>query len=276
MRFYVLSFCIMLSFSAWAVDFPGSMPKTNEVMKLSATSFPTTKFDTTFTERVDEMYKGYAPYETIWDDNGNCISGCAYSGMSIDSEKKRLERAAEIIQQKINTYCANNPADCMPPPEPDAIKTSENNSFFSHTCSPANTAISSNQTIPRGEPLIGEPPISSRFQRARNINGIVQDHNGIDFAVSVGTPVFSPAGGMVESVFQDKTCGKGVILKHSDGFGTLYCHLSDNSIVKHGQTVVAGCIIARTGNTGYSTGPHLHYAIYLNKQFVNPDKFISR
>lgn len=112
MRFYLLTFCILLPFSAYAVDFPDSKPQNAGVIKLSAASFPETKFDTTFTERVESMYTGYAPFETIWDEKGNCISGCAYSGMTVETEERRLERDSGIIQKKLDIYCTQNPEKC--------------------------------------------------------------------------------------------------------------------------------------------------------------------
>lgn len=285
MRFRVLSFFILLPFSVWAADFPDAVAN-QDILKLSAGGFPETKYDHSFTDRVAAMAEGYAPYESEYSDDGTCIKNCAYTGMSVDTEAKRLERDAAIIQQKISTYCAQNPKDCEPPepavqPESDAttVTTTTTTPTYTpapRTCSPLNFATPANQTIPLGFPLLGKPIITSHFQPARKspADGKVRDHAGVDFGIPFGTPIFAPARGIVQSVFQDSTCGKGVIVKHSDGFSTGYCHLSDNSFVRKGASVGAGCIIAKSGNSGRSTGPHLHYIVFLNGQKVPPEKFI--
>jgi murein DD-endopeptidase MepM/ murein hydrolase activator NlpD len=88
-------------------------------------------------------------------------------------------------------------------------------------------------------------------------------HNGIDYRVAVGTPVFATASGRVlkaDFQYQDPTKGLGlrVILGHKNDNSTNYCHLS-RVTVKEGQYVKAGDVIGYSGNTGSSTGPHLHY-----------------
>ncbi|MFA7188151.1 MAG: M23 family metallopeptidase [Alphaproteobacteria bacterium] len=275
MRFFALSFCILLSFSSYAADFPGNESQTSNVMKLSASSFPETKFDTSFTERVDSLTEGYAPFETVWDKNGNCVSGCAYSGMTVETERKRLEHDAEIVQQKIDAYCAENPDICNPP----KIEPTESTPSVERACLISNPKIPVGQTIPRGEPLMGLPRISSPCALTRYIPELSDkphSHIALDFSAIVGTPVFAPANGTVTKILHDNTCGDGIFLQHAGGFSTLYCHLSNTSMVTVGQKIDAGCIFARTGNTGRSTGPHLHYSVRINGKAVCPSQFISR
>lgn len=83
------------------------------------------------------------------------------------------------------------------------------------------------------------------------------DHNGVDFAVPVGTPVLPMAAGRVIAVGEDDRSGKWVRVQHPDGSVSSYAHLSDYS-VKRGDAVEAGQPIGKSGNTGRSTGPHLH------------------
>jgi murein DD-endopeptidase MepM/ murein hydrolase activator NlpD len=251
-------------------------------MKLSAGGFPESKYDYSFSERVAAMAEGYAPYESRYDANGNCVSGCAYAGMTVESESKRLERDTKAIRQKISIYCSENPdAYGCAAPEPDkktgaTQKIAKAPAAQQRACSPANFSIPASQTIPLGMPLTGSPRITSGFQRARRhpVYGIVRPHTGIDFAAPSGTPVFSPAIGTVEKAFQNSECGKGIIIRHSNGLATGYCHLSNNGILLKGAQVGAGCMIAETGNSGVSTGPHLHYIVYLNGQPVPPENFI--
>lgn len=92
-------------------------------------------------------------------------------------------------------------------------------------------------------------------------------HNGLDFAAKVGTPILAAAAGTVLGTGDtDRACngvsyGKWVLIKHGNGLTTLYAHLSVIQ-VSAGQSVAAGEKIGLSGNTGYSTGPHLHFTLY--------------
>ncbi|ATB42617.1 peptidase M23 [Cystobacter fuscus] len=99
----------------------------------------------------------------------------------------------------------------------------------------------------------------------------VKAHNGVDYAASVGTPVWAVADGTVTVAANTGAGGNTVCLRHSNGFETCYLHLS-----RFGQGVRAGArvsqkqVIALSGNTGRSTGPHLHYALKRSGHYVNP------
>ena len=155
-----------------------------------------------------------------------------------------------------------------------AVNSAENDISY---CANRNPNIPTNQSAPFSEPLIGNPPISSPFgRRIHPKTGKNSFHKGIDYAVIVGTMVYSPAKGVVVSLINDDICGKGVKLKHPDGTKTVYCHLSE-VLVNMGEKISAGCAIAKTGNTGYSTGPHLHYSILDSKEnYVNPGEYTKR
>ncbi|MDR0874953.1 MAG: peptidoglycan DD-metalloendopeptidase family protein [Clostridiales Family XIII bacterium] len=86
-------------------------------------------------------------------------------------------------------------------------------------------------------------------------------HEGIDFGTPVGTKVKASDGGKVMAVGYDGSFGLTVEIDHGAGFSTLYAHLS-KTLVKTGDDVYQGQQIAESGNTGYSTGPHLHFGIY--------------
>ena len=96
--------------------------------------------------------------------------------------------------------------------------------------------------------------VTSRYG-PRDINW----HNGIDFATPMNTDVFNAAYGVVVRVYEGESYGNYVIIDH-DGFSTLYAHLS-KVLVEVGDTVEARDVIALTGNSGKSTGPHLHFEI---------------
>jgi len=98
-------------------------------------------------------------------------------------------------------------------------------------------------------------------------------HRGLDIAARHGTPVVAPSNGVVSYKGFDRALGKVLKLNHGYGFKTLYGHLSKTS-VKVGQKVERGSIIGYLGNTGRSTGSHLHYSVYVNNVPVNPTRYI--
>lgn len=120
-------------------------------------------------------------------------------------------------------------------------------------------------------PLTKKPRISSSFNlhRRHPITGLVRPHKGVDFAVSY-VPVLAPAEGTIIKVaYQRNGAGRYIVLRHSRKYETVYMHLS-RVLVRAGQTVTRGQKIAITGNTGRSTGPHLHYELHINGRPVNP------
>lgn len=121
-------------------------------------------------------------------------------------------------------------------------------------------------------PLQFTPRISSSFNpnRRHPISKRVRPHNGVDFAVPTGTPIIAPADGIVEHVaYQAKGAGRYIKIRHGGQYTTVYMHLS-KQLVKVGQSVRKGERIALSGNTGGSTGPHLHYEFHINGNPVNP------
>ncbi|NBI43350.1 murein DD-endopeptidase MepM [[Haemophilus] felis] len=121
-------------------------------------------------------------------------------------------------------------------------------------------------------PLQRQGRISSPFnpRRKHPITGRISPHKGVDFSLPVGSPVIAPADGTVEKVaYQASGAGRYIIVRHSKEYQTVYMHLS-KSLVKAGQTIKKGQRIALSGNTGRSTGPHLHYEFHINGRPVNP------
>ena len=114
--------------------------------------------------------------------------------------------------------------------------------------------------------------ISSRFGRRRHpILGYNRVHKGIDFAVPTGTPVMAAGGGMVTHAGYQPGFGNLVVVSHTNGYSTAYGHLSRFAPgVRRGARVRQGQIVAYSGSTGMSTGPHLHYEVRLNGGQVNP------
>lgn len=120
-------------------------------------------------------------------------------------------------------------------------------------------------------------PISSPFGYRRNPFGgwSSEFHNGIDIACSYGTPVKATAYGTVTYAGWDGYWGRRVEINHGYGTVTFYAHNS-RLTVNVGQTVEKGDIIAYSGNTGRSTGSHLHYSAYINGKLVDPLFFTTQ
>lgn len=98
-------------------------------------------------------------------------------------------------------------------------------------------------------------------------------HEGLDIAVPTGTPVLAPAAGVVAFAGFLSGHGNMVLIEHGHGFSTFYGHNS-RLMVKAGHRVRRGQLIAYSGNTGLSTGPHLHYGVRLNGEWVDPRNYI--
>ncbi|GAB7549088.1 M23 family metallopeptidase [Cupriavidus sp. 8B] len=95
-------------------------------------------------------------------------------------------------------------------------------------------------------------------------------HKGVDFAAPTGTRVFATADGTVDFVGQQTGYGNIVILKHPDGYSTYYAHLSGFAGIQPGQRIAQGQVIAYVGQTGWATGPHLHYELRFKDVPQNP------
>ncbi|MFB9145959.1 peptidoglycan DD-metalloendopeptidase family protein [Halomonas alkalicola] len=119
-------------------------------------------------------------------------------------------------------------------------------------------------------PFEGSYRLSSGFNpnRRHPVTGRVSPHRGTDFAMPIGTPIIAPADGRVEKVANHPVAGRYVVIRHDNGYQTRYLHLS-RPLVSRGDRVTMGERIALSGNTGRSTGPHLHYEVLVNNTQVN-------
>ena len=113
--------------------------------------------------------------------------------------------------------------------------------------------------------------ITSEFGgRPDPFSGADSKHKGLDIGAVKGTPIYAASGGkVVQSSNKYNGYGNCVIIEHSSGFKTLYAHCSE-LLVKEGEIVTAGQLIAKVGSTGRSTGPHLHYGMMVNGTYVDP------
>lgn len=99
-------------------------------------------------------------------------------------------------------------------------------------------------------------------------------HNGLDIAVAEGTDVAAVKSGIVTEVRHSVTYGNLIRYETTDGYEVMYAHLSQ-ALVKAGEKIKQGQIIARSGNTGLSTGPHLHYSVWKDGDLLDPLTFLE-
>ncbi len=126
-------------------------------------------------------------------------------------------------------------------------------------------------------PLSFSARVSSGYgSRIHPIQGYRKQHNGIDYAAPTGTPVHAVADGTVTARYWEAGGGNVLKIKHSHGLETLYLHLSKfASGIAVGTRVKQNQVVAYSGNTGRSTGPHLHYGVKQNGKYINPQKVPS-
>ena len=127
--------------------------------------------------------------------------------------------------------------------------------------------------LPNSNPINAAYNSSSYGWRIDPFNGNKAFHEGLDFTANTGTPIRAAADGIVLTAEVGGAYGKLVKIEHGAGLETRYAHAS-KLLVKAGERVVKGQIIAEVGSTGRSTGPHLHYEIRLNGEALDPRKYL--
>lgn len=130
--------------------------------------------------------------------------------------------------------------------------------------------------IPNGE-VIKSNGISAKFGwRSHPILNKKEFHQGVDLRADIGTPIYAPADGVIEFAgYNNGGFGYLVIIEHNFGFKTRFAHMSRKDVVKEGEFVKKGDLIGYSGNTGLSTGPHLHYEIRFIQRPLDPINFIK-
>ncbi|HEY9880555.1 MAG TPA: M23 family metallopeptidase [Leptolyngbyaceae cyanobacterium] len=169
------------------------------------------------------------------------------------------ESLFEVAQKRIPTLALTLESDVRPALESTLAQEADREAAF-----------------PNGVPLKGTVEMSSQFGLRRNPfgGGNYEMHEGLDFKGPIGRGVYATADGAVVKVLTDKGYGKYIVIDHDYGYETLYAHLSEFK-VEVGDKVERGDLIGYLGNTGRSSGPHLHYGIYRNGQPVNPRYYLK-
>lgn len=119
-------------------------------------------------------------------------------------------------------------------------------------------------------PLKSKYVITSYFgYRQDPITGVASSHKGVDLACPTGTPIYACKSGRVLKAAFSPLYGNYIVIEHIEGYQTLYAHMS-KILAKKGDRIGQGAKIGLVGNTGYSTGPHLHLTVYKNSKPVDP------
>lgn len=131
------------------------------------------------------------------------------------------------------------------------------------------------EMLPNSSPVEAAYSSSSYGWRIDPLNGHRAFHEGLDFPASVGTPVYAAADGIVTEAVHTPDYGNLIKIDHGAGLETRYAH-NARLMVKVGERVTKGQQIALVGNTGRSTGPHLHYEIRLNGNPLDPRQYLKK
>ncbi len=129
-------------------------------------------------------------------------------------------------------------------------------------------------TLPSTRPVTAAYNSSSFGWRVDPFTGQMAFHEGLDFMAETGTPIYAAASGIVTAAEKTPDYGNIVKIDHGSGIETRYAHTS-RMLVKPGQRVEKGQLIAEVGNTGRSTGAHLHFEVRLNGSALDPRRYLS-
>lgn len=129
--------------------------------------------------------------------------------------------------------------------------------------------------LPTGSPIINQVGLSSNYgTRLDPFTNLLAQHPGVDFSAPAGTPILAAGDGVVLRAEYDGAYGNFIEIAHADQFISKYAHASKMH-VKAGQPIQRGQVIAEVGNTGRSTGPHLHYEISHQGKMINPMQILK-
>ena len=168
------------------------------------------------------------------------------------AEQARMQQEAAAATNRNNSNNTNNNTNVTPTPSPSI--TPSGNGKLSNPCPSAY--------------------ISSEFGGRTSPGGIGStNHKGRDYAAGSGSPIYASASGTVTTVSYNGARGNYVVINHGNGLSTLYQHCSA-IYVSAGQSVSAGQNIAAVGTTGASTGPHLHFEVWVNGTPVDPRLYL--
>lgn len=209
-------------------------------------------------------------------------------GQYMSNLRARVEQLAERVHGMVNRAQTEFPAETDGPQGGVAIPVSSAEaaemmrrefSLFDDNVDDLlpllETSLAREIARPVGSPVAVGIDISSHYGVRGNPFGRGHEfHNGIDFIVDRGTPVLATGPGRVEAAGHDGPNGNRVAIDHGFGYRSVYAHLSRVD-VKAGDAIERGQALGLSGNTGRSSGPHLHYTLYYRGQTINPARYVK-
>ena len=246
---------------------------------LKPVPFPKTFQDLSFTSRIEVLREGYLPFEIEYDENGICISGCAYKGITIKEDMEAVDEATDEMAALIEAEEQTQPTQPTQLAQPTQPTQPTQLAQLAQLAQPTEIATGwckngLSTALPLRYPVDMSNfkyPISSDFGfRTSSPNG-ARFHPAIDIACPKGTPVYATADGVVTTVGHETSpggAGHYIDIQHKNGLISQYLHL-DRILVKKGDTVKACQQIALSGNSGMSKqgsayAAHLDYRIRFN------------
>jgi biotin carboxyl carrier protein len=194
---------------------------------------------------------------------------------TVASLAKRGDQMRLLAGLPVSDSIGTTPASLVEPVDMDTLirRANDLSASFAEVSDRLSKNVERLASTPSIMPTTGW--LSSEFSRSRfhPILHKARPHEGIDLAAPYGTPVVAPAAGTVERVTQQTGYGLVLEIDHGNGVETKYAHLS-RVLVHVGQRVTRGEPIAAIGNSGLSTGPHLHYEVHVNGKVVDPLTYV--
>ncbi len=177
-------------------------------------------------------------------------------------------------------------ASATPKPSPTPAATKDVNAAADTAAAAAVQGENAQQDSTESAALLLQAPVKGDILKDYSIDELVyfptmQDwrvHEGIDYAVDLGTEVHAAADGTVESVTEDSMLGASVVLRHADGTQTMYANLEEGSAPEAGKTVKAGETIGKVGQTAaleINDGTHLHFAVMKDDKMMDPHTYLE-
>lgn len=239
--------------------------------------FPETYADASFAQRIENETAGYDEWDSVYDENGNCISNCAYYGITLQEELDMMADAGAQLaddlaaeEQRRRSELPSPPTQPTQPAQPTqpTQPTQPPRSSGSYTCNTGRRSTHSNDSgfiSPLDTNLVVTSVVG-----LRNVWGGSRVHRGIDFSAKKGTELYAAYEGVVEHAGwagKGDSAGFYVRIKHTINgrtYYTFYMHM-DEIKVKKGDHIAKGCFIGFSGGSGKdgrdSCVPHLHYEI---------------
>jgi murein DD-endopeptidase MepM/ murein hydrolase activator NlpD len=185
-----------------------------------------------------------------------------------------LTERSELIEKMINSIGIE---------VPEVVRNDSSNSggvFIAHPDNDRDSLISradrylkTIRFLPFGRPVDGA--ITSDYgKRIDPVNGKSALHTGLDFRAKPGDEIYATADGEVQKAFYNGGHGNYVLIDHDNGYSTVFSHMK-KFVVRPGDKVRRGQLIGHVGNTGRSTGPHLHYEVLLDGEPIDPEVFMK-